>query len=140
MHDDADLVLVHESEAEHKFVAVRPRSDPAHIGSPDAVAPSFPTPAPLFISRRDRSGTDVLDHALWRKAGIDPSEGSWHCDIGGAALFSSRGNRQKGVLQIFVKCVSLAVGAAQERSVTSRALKVSAPPRLYQPGVLSGST
>jgi len=44
----------------------------------------------LFISRRDRRGTDVLEHRWWREAGIDPSKGSWHHDIGGAALFSSR--------------------------------------------------
>jgi tungstate transport system substrate-binding protein len=106
-HDDADLILVHEPEAERKFIAagdgndrrqiawndfvvVGPRSDPTNIGSPDAVGASFPTPAPLFVSRRDRSGTDVRERRLWREAGIDPSEGSWHCDIGGAALFSSR--------------------------------------------------
>ena len=90
-HDHADLVLFREPEAERKFIAagdsidrrqiawndfvvVGPRSDPAHIGSPDAVAASFPTPAPLFVSRRDRSGTDVREHRLWREAGIDPSE------------------------------------------------------------------
>ena len=143
-HDHADLILVHEPEAERKFIAagegndrrqiawndfvvVGPRSDPANIGSPDAVAASFPTPAPLFVSRRERSGIDVRERRLWCEAGIDPSEGSWHCDIDGAASFSSRDNRQKGVLQIFVKCVSLAVDAARERSVTSRVQKVSAP-------------
>jgi len=44
----------------------------------------------LFVSRRDRSGTDVVDHRLWREAGLGPSKGSRHGDIGGAVLFSSR--------------------------------------------------
>jgi len=73
------------------FVVVGPRSDPAHIGSRDAVAAPrviASTRAPL--SRRDRSGTDLLEHRLWREAGIGPSKGSWHRDIGGAASFSNR--------------------------------------------------
>jgi len=61
-------------------------------GSRDAVAAfkgHCQHPA-LFISRRDRRGTDVLEHRWWREAGIDPSKGSRHGDIGGAVLFSSR--------------------------------------------------
>jgi tungstate transport system substrate-binding protein len=104
--DDADLVLVHDPEAEQKFIAagdgidrrqiawndfivVGPRSDPAHIaGTHDAVAALkaiASTQAP-FVSRGDKSGTDALEHRLWRVAGIDPAEaggGSWYRDIGG---------------------------------------------------------
>jgi tungstate transport system substrate-binding protein len=104
--NDADLVLVHDPEAEQKFIAagdgidprqiawndfivVGPRSDPAHIaGSRDAVAAfqaiaagKFP-----FVSRGDKSGTDALEHRLWRETGIDPAAaggGSWYRDIGG---------------------------------------------------------
>ena len=39
-----------------------------------------------FVSRGDKSGTDALEHRLWRVAGIDPAEaggGSWYRDIGG---------------------------------------------------------
>src|SRR3984893_3456049 len=104
--DDADLVLVHDPEAEQKFIAagdgidrrqiawndfivVGPRSDPAHIaGTHDAIAALkaiASTQAP-FVSRGDKSGTDALEHRLWRVAGIDPAEaggGSWYRDIGG---------------------------------------------------------
>jgi len=104
--DDADLVLVHDPEAEQKFIAagngidrrqiawndfivVGPRSDPAHIaGTHDAVVALkaiASTQAP-FVSRGDKSGTDALEHRLWRVAGIDPAkagDGSWYRDIGG---------------------------------------------------------
>ena len=104
--DDADLVLVHDPEAEQKFIAagdgidrrqiawndfivVGPRSDPAHIaGSRDAVAALRAVAAAQapFVSRGDKSGTDALEHRLWRVAGIDPTKaggGSWYRDIGG---------------------------------------------------------
>jgi tungstate transport system substrate-binding protein len=103
---DADLVLVHDPEAEQKFVAdgdgaerrqiawndfivIGPRSDPAHVaGGRDAVA-AFAAIADAgvpFVSRGDKSGTDALEHRLWRMAEIDPVKsggGSWYRDIGG---------------------------------------------------------
>jgi len=136
MHDDADPVLVREPEAEHQFIAagdstdrrqidgkdlvvVGPRSHPAHIaGSGDAVAALrvIANTRACFVSRRDRSGTDVLEHRLWREAGIDPQRiMASRCRRRGLVQ-QPRGNRQKSVLQIFVKCVSLAVSTAQERS------------------------
>lgn len=103
---DADLVLVHDPEAESKFIGeghgvnrrqiawndfivVGPSADPAHIkGGRDAVA-AFKaiakTEAP-FISRGDRSGTNALEMRLWKAAEIDPKisgEGKWYRDIGG---------------------------------------------------------
>jgi tungstate transport system substrate-binding protein len=81
--DDADLVLVHDPEAEQKFIVagdgidrrqiawndfivVGPRSDPAHIaGTHDAVAALkaiASTQAP-FVSRGDKSGTDALEQS-----------------------------------------------------------------------------
>ena len=104
--DDADLVLVHDPEAERKFIAagngidrrqiawndfivVGPRSDPAHIaGSHNAVAALraiAAAPAP-FVSRGDKGGTDALEHRLWRAAAIDPAKAGgalWYRDIGG---------------------------------------------------------
>ena len=136
MNDDADPVLVREPEAEHKFIAagdgtdrrqidrndfvvVGPRSHPAHIpGSGDAVAAlrGIASTRARLDSRRDRSGTDVLEHRLRREAGIDPpSIMASRCRRRGLVQ-QPRGNRQKSVLQIFVKCVSLAVSTAQERS------------------------
>src|SRR5215469_1147782 len=103
---DADLVLVHDPEAEAQFIAeghgiarrqiawndfivVGPRSDPAHIArGRDAVA-AFTAIAEArtpFVARGDKSGTDALEHRLWRAAEIDPSkvgDGLWYRDIGG---------------------------------------------------------
>jgi tungstate transport system substrate-binding protein len=104
--NDADLVLVHDPEAEQKFIAagdgidrrqiawndfiiVGPGSDPAHIaGRHDAVAALSAIAAARapFVSRGDQSGTDALEHRLWRMAGIDPAKaggGAWYRDIGG---------------------------------------------------------
>jgi tungstate transport system substrate-binding protein len=102
---DADLVLVHDPEAERKFIdeghgvtqrqiawndfiVVGPEADPAEIkGGNDAVA-AFKaiagTKSP-FISRGDRSGTNALELRLWKAAGTDPKSGagSWYRDIGG---------------------------------------------------------
>ena len=105
-HGDADLVLVHDPEAEQKFIAagdgidrrqiawndfivVGPRSDPAHIaGTHDAVAAlkAIASAQAPFVSRGDKSGTDALEHRLWRVTEIDPAKtggGSWYRDIGG---------------------------------------------------------
>jgi len=103
---DADLVLVHDPEAEQQFmtdghgvdrrevawndfIVVGPGADPAHIaGERDAVAAFAAiaeTGAP-FVSRGDKSGTDALEHRIWRAAEIDPGKaggGSWYRDIGG---------------------------------------------------------
>ena len=117
--DDADLVLVHDPEAEQKFITagdgidrqqiawndfivVGPRSDPAHIaGSRDAVAAlkAIAVAQAPFVSRGDKSGTDALEHRLWREAGIDPAKdagGIWYRDIGGgmgAALNTAQAMR-----------------------------------------------
>jgi tungstate transport system substrate-binding protein len=141
--NDADLVLVHDPEAEEKFIAagdgidrrqiawndfivVGPRSDPAHIaGTRDAVAAlkAVASAQAPFVSRGDKSGTDALEHRLWRVAEIDPAKtggGSWYRDIGGgmgAALntaqamnaytISDRGTwlsfRNKGDLAVLVE-------------------------------------
>lgn len=105
-HGDADLVLVHDPEAEQAFIAeghgvdrrqiawndfivVGPRSDPAHIGGGHDAAAAFKAIAAAgapFVSRGDKSGTDALEHRLWRAAEIDPAKagaGSWYRDIGG---------------------------------------------------------
>ena len=104
-HGDADLVLVHDPEAEAKFMAARhgltrqeiawndfvivgPSSDPAHIaGKHDAVAAlkAIAAAKAPFVSRGDNSGTDALEKRLWKAAGLDPvaAKGSWYRDIGG---------------------------------------------------------
>ena len=105
-HGDADLVLVHDPEAEQQFIAeqhgvdrrqiawndfivVGPRADPAHIAAGHDAVAAFKAIAAAgapFVSRGDKSGTDALEHRLWRAADIDPAKaggGSWYRDIGG---------------------------------------------------------
>jgi tungstate transport system substrate-binding protein len=101
---DADLVLVHDPEAEatfmtqgfgvtrrqiawNDFIIVGPKSDAAHVmGGHDAVAAlkSIAVARAVFISRGDRSGTNALELRLW-KAALAPSgkTDAWYHDIGG---------------------------------------------------------
>ena len=101
---DADLVLVHDPEAEQKFldeghgvnrrqiawndfIVVGPDTDPARVkGGRDTVAAftAIAKAGATFVSRGDRSGTNALELRLWKAAGIDPKSGSgWYRDIGG---------------------------------------------------------
>lgn len=102
---DADIVLVHDPEAEQKFIddgnginrqqiawndfiVVGPSADPAHVaGGHDAKA-AFAAIAEAktnFVSRGDKSGTNALELRLWKATGIDPKSaaGDWYKDIGG---------------------------------------------------------
>lgn len=104
--DDADLVLVHDPEAEAKFIdeghginrrqiawndfiIVGPNADPAHVvGGHDAVVAlqAIAAAKAAFVSRGDRSGTNALELRLWKAADIDPKAlggGTWYKDIGG---------------------------------------------------------
>lgn len=108
---DADVVFVHDREAEMKFVAdgygvrrqpvmyndfvlVGPRTDPAGIhGKTDVVEAlkAIRASKSPFISRGDRSGTHQAELRLWKQAGVevDPAKDSWYRSVGqgmGAAL------------------------------------------------------
>jgi tungstate transport system substrate-binding protein len=113
---DADVVFVHAKSAEEKFLAegqgvqrfpvmyndfvlIGPKSDPAHIKGMKDVAKAFQTIKDKkadFISRGDRSGTNIAELKLWKDAGIDIENdlssknlGPWYQSIGqgmGAAL------------------------------------------------------
>jgi tungstate transport system substrate-binding protein len=108
---DADVVFVHAKSAEEKFLAegqgvkrhpvmyndfvlIGPKSDPAGVKGVKDVVKAFQTikdkQAP-FISRGDRSGTNIAELKLWKDAGIDiaKDKGPWYEAIGqgmGAAL------------------------------------------------------
>lgn len=108
---DADVVFVHAKSAEMKFLAegestkrypvmyndfvlIGPKSDPAGIKGMKDVAKAFTTikdKQASFISRGDKSGTNIAELALWKIAGIDidKDKGPWYKSIGqgmGAAL------------------------------------------------------
>jgi tungstate transport system substrate-binding protein len=100
---EADVVFVHAKSAEEEFLAegfgvkrypvmyndfvlIGPRSDPAGLkGSNDIVAAlkRLKTMRAPFISRGDRSGTNIAELDLWKLAGIDISaeRGSWYIQI-----------------------------------------------------------
>ena len=100
---DADVVLVHDREAEEKFVAegfalkrqdvmyndfviVGPKSDPARAGGKDiqaALQHIAAVKAP-FISRGDRSGTHAAELRFWTEAALDLGaiRGNWYKEIG----------------------------------------------------------
>jgi tungstate transport system substrate-binding protein len=139
---DADVVFVHAKSAEEKFLAegqgvkrfpvmyndfvlIGPKSDPAHVKGMKDVAKAFTTikdKQASFISRGDRSGTNIAELKLWKDAGIDidKAKGPWYKAIGqgmGAALntagasnayvLSDRGTwihfKNKGDLEIVVE-------------------------------------
>ncbi len=107
---DADVVFVHDTAAEEKFVAegfsrkrlpvtyndfvlIGPSADPAKAQGRDiAVGLSkLATAGAAFISRGDKSGTHAAELRLWKLAGIDPalarSPGYRECGCGmGPAL------------------------------------------------------
>jgi tungstate transport system substrate-binding protein len=103
---DADLLLVHDPEAEQQFmdeghgstrrqiawndfVIVGPSADPAHVrGESDSVAAlkSIASAQALFVSRGDKSGTNAAELRLWKIAGQTPdvlSKEKWYRDVGG---------------------------------------------------------
>lgn len=111
---DADVVFVHAKAAElaflaegestkrypvmyNDFVLVGPSNDPAHISGDKNVLEAFrdiQKAHASFISRGDRSGTNIAEIALWHDAGvaIEQEKGSWYKSIGqgmGAALNTS---------------------------------------------------
>ncbi len=87
---DADVVFVHDTAAEEKFVAegwskerrpvmyndfvlVGPAGDPAQLQGRDIAAAlgKLAARGAVFVSRGDKSGTHAAELRLWKKAGID---------------------------------------------------------------------
>lgn len=87
---DADVVFVHDTAAEEKFVAegfatqrrnvmvndfvlIGPKADPAGTRGADIVAAlkKLAASSQAFISRGDKSGTHAAELRLWKAAGVD---------------------------------------------------------------------
>jgi tungstate transport system substrate-binding protein len=107
---DADAVLVHAKSAEERFLAegfgvkrypvmyndfilIGPKHDPAGVKGKDILTAlqTIKARGVPFISRGDRSGTNIAELALWKEASIDIAndKGPWYKEIGqgmGAAL------------------------------------------------------
>ncbi len=98
---EADVALAHAPELEKKYVAegrlanrrlvmvndfvlVGPEADPAKIVGEKSAVAAFRRIAAVgarFVSRGDRSGTHVLEQALWTQAGIAPAA-PWYIESG----------------------------------------------------------
>src|SRR5262249_36613923 len=98
---EADVALVHAPSLEMQYVAdgkihtrrlvmyndfvlIGPAEDPAGIkGMPRAVEALKKVAAAQsrFVSRGDKSGTHVLEQALWKQAGVEP-KGAWFIESG----------------------------------------------------------
>ncbi len=62
------------------FLVLGPAADPARVRGLDAArafAAIFASGGP-FVSRGDRSGTNVRELELWKMAGVDPKGNSWY--------------------------------------------------------------
>lgn len=116
MNGDGDVLLVHDTPAERRFVAdgygverfdvmyndfvvVGPPNDPAGIAGMKDTTAAFRKLADrkrLFASRGDNSGTHSKELALWKAAGVDPvaASGTWYRETGsgmGATLNTAVG-------------------------------------------------
>jgi tungstate transport system substrate-binding protein len=98
---EADVTLAHAASLEKKYVAegkmfnrrlvmyndfvlVGPAADPAKIkGTPKALdaLKRIAESQSRFVSRGDKSGTNILELALWKQAGIAPT-GAWYIESG----------------------------------------------------------
>jgi len=98
---EADVALVHAPPLEKQYVAdgkllnrrlvmyndfvlIGPAADPAGIkGMPRAVdaLTRIAETQSRFVSRGDKSGTHLLELALWKQAGIEP-KGAWYLESG----------------------------------------------------------
>jgi tungstate transport system substrate-binding protein len=98
---EADVALVHAPALEKRYVAegkllnrrlvmyndfviIGPAGDPAKIkGLPRAVdaMKRIAESRSRFVSRGDRSGTHILERALWKQAGVEP-RGAWYIESG----------------------------------------------------------
>ena len=98
---EADVTLAHAASLEKKYVAEGKMSnrrlvmynDFVIIGPPDDPAKIKDLPKALdalkriaesqsrFVSRGDKSGTHVLELALWKQAGVEP-KGAWYIESG----------------------------------------------------------
>ena len=100
---DADIVFVHNTAAEQKFVAeghavrrqdvmyndfvlVGPAADPAGVRGKDIGAGlrRLAAAGAAFVSRGDKSGTHAAELRLWQTVGVDPAAGrpAWYKECG----------------------------------------------------------
>ena len=139
---EADVTLAHAPSVEKKyveegkmsnrrlvmyndFVIIGPAEDPAKIrGLPKAVdaLTRIAESQSRFVSRGDKSGTHVLEQALWKQAGLEP-KGGWYIESGqgmGQTLGIANDRRaytltDRGTYLAFVKRVDLPILVEKDR-------------------------
>jgi tungstate transport system substrate-binding protein len=138
---EADVTLAHAPSVEKKyvdegkmrnrrlvmyndFVIIGPGDDPAKVkGLPAALAlKRIAESRSRFVSRGDKSGTHVLEQALWRQAGVEPVA-PWYIESGqgmGATLGIANDRRgytlaDRGTWLAFGKRISLPILVEKDR-------------------------
>jgi tungstate transport system substrate-binding protein len=138
---EADVTLAHAPSVEKKyvdegkmrnrrlvmyndFVIVGPEDDPAKVkGLKAAEALSrIAASQSRFVSRGDKSGTHVLEQALWKQAGVEP-KAPWYIESGqgmGATLGIANDRRaytltDRGTWLAFGKRVALPIFVEKDR-------------------------
>lgn len=144
---NADVLLVHDREAEETFVAegfglerldvmhndfvlVGPAADPARARGP-AAAEAFRRIAAAgaaFASRGDDSGTHKKELKLWRAAGVAP-RGAWYLESGTGMEATLRIAAEKGAYCL----VDRATWLAHAREADGLAVVSEGDPALFNP-------
>ncbi len=144
---DADLVLVHARAEEDKFMAeghgavrrdlmyndfviVCPASDPAGIkggSDPIAAMKKIVASGAKFVSRGDRSGTEVMEQSYWNAAGVRPASTSY--------IAAGRGMGEVLAMAAELQACTLSDRAtyATYQAKTGLAIMVQGDPRLFNP-------
>ena len=138
---EADVTLAHAPALEKKFVeegkmlnrrlvmyndfvVIGPVEDPAGIKGQRAAEAlrRIAAAGARFVSRGDKSGTHLLEQALWKQAGIEP-KGTWYIESGqgmGQTLGIANDRRaytltDRGTYLAFQKRVDLPILAEKDR-------------------------
>jgi tungstate transport system substrate-binding protein len=137
---EADVTLAHAPALEKKYVAegkmhnrrlvmyndfviIGPEDDPAKIkGEKSAVAALKKIAGARFVSRGDKSGTNLLEQALWKDAGVTPAA-PWYLESGqgmGATLGIADDRKaytltDRGTMLAFAKRIALKVMVEGDR-------------------------
>jgi tungstate transport system substrate-binding protein len=144
---NADVLLVHDREAEEKFVAdgfglkrldvmhndfvvVGPGNDPAAISGLQAAAAlkRIAAVGAFFVSRGDDSGTHKKELRLWKSAGLAPA-GRWYLESGSGMEATLRIANEKNAYCL----VDRATWLAHQKETAALSLLVQGDAQLFNP-------
>lgn len=152
---DADVLFVHAKPLELKaveegyfvnrhdvmyndFVIVGPPDDPAKIKGLKSATEAFKKIAAggsTFISRGDKSGTNIKELAVWKADGIDPKGQKWYLEAGQGMGNTLRVASEKGAYTLTDRGTWLAL---KDKDKLKLALLVEGDPILFnQYGVMA---